>query len=103
VRESGESGGWRISLYVWVLKIHQDEAEGSMSDEWTAITLIGTVEKVIPAIEDYRAETAQITVAGAEELYREIRVENAFRNAAGSPVRLRQGAELEITIATRCS
>jgi hypothetical protein len=90
-------------VFVWVPKIHQDEAEGSMSHERTAITLVGTVEKVIPAIGDYQAETAQITVAGADELYREIRVENAFRNAAGNPVRLSQGVELEITIATRSS
>jgi hypothetical protein len=69
----------------------------------TAITLLGTVEKVIPAIGANRAERAQITVAGAEELYREIRVENTFLNSAGSPVSLRPGAEVEITIATRSS
>jgi hypothetical protein len=69
----------------------------------TLITLLGTVEKVIPPIGRNRAETAQITVAGAEELYREIRVENTFRNAAGSLVSLRLGAEVEITIATRSS
>jgi hypothetical protein len=74
-----------------------------MSHESTTITLVGTVEKVIPAIGEYQAEQAQIIVTGAEELYREIRVENAFRNAAGSPVRLRQGAELEITITARSS
>jgi hypothetical protein len=74
-----------------------------MSHDRTAITLVGTVEKVIPAIGEYRAEKAQITVVGAEELYREIRVENRFCNAAGSPVRLRPGAEVEITIATRSS
>ena len=74
-----------------------------MSHERTTITLVGTVEKVIPAIGEYQAEQAQITVTGAEELYREIRVENAFRNAAGSPVRLSLGAEVEITIATRSS
>ena len=74
-----------------------------MSRDRTAITLLGTVEKVIPAIGEYRAEKAQITVVRAEELYREIRVENRFCNAAGSPVRLRPGAEVEITIATRSS
>jgi hypothetical protein len=70
----------------------------SMTDR-TAMTLVGTVEKVIPAIGDIQPEKAQITVTGAEELYREIRVENTFRDAAGSPIRLKPGAEVEITIA----
>ena len=37
-----------------------------MSHDRTAITLVGTVEKVIPAIGEYRAEKAQITVVGAK-------------------------------------
>jgi len=63
-----------------------------------AVTLPGTVEKIIPAIGAHEPEKAQIAVEGAEELYREIRVENTLQDAAGNDVRLKQGAQVEVTI-----
>jgi predicted DNA-binding antitoxin AbrB/MazE fold protein len=44
-------------------------------------------------------EKVQIAVHGAEELYREIRVENTLQDANGKPVSLKKGAEVEVTIA----
>jgi hypothetical protein len=41
-----------------------------------AVTLSGTVERIIPPITPNEAEGAQISVEGAEHLYKEIRVEN---------------------------
>jgi hypothetical protein len=64
-----------------------------------AVTLPGTVEKIIPPVDPSEPERAQIAVEGAEELYREIRVENTLQDEAGKPVRLKQGADVEITIA----
>lgn len=63
-----------------------------------AVTLPGTVEKIIPAIDPSEPEKAQITVQGADDLYREIRVENTLQDKAGNPVGLKKGAKVEVTI-----
>jgi len=62
------------------------------------VTLPGTVEKIIPPIGPSEPEKAQIAVEGAEELYREILVENTLQDEAGNPVSLKEGAEVEVTI-----
>jgi hypothetical protein len=69
------------------------------STEKVTITLPGTVEKIIPPIVPSEPEKAQITVHGAEELYREIRVDNTLQDDNGNPVSLKKGAEVEVTIA----
>jgi len=66
--------------------------------EKPTVTLPGTVEKIIPAIPCVRTEQAQISVEGAEELYKEIRVENELQDENGNAVSLKLGAEVEITI-----
>ncbi len=75
---------------------HKTE-ESDQSAEKVAITLPGTVEKIIPAIGPV-PEKAQISVEGAEPLYREIRVENTLQDPTGNPVSLKKGAEVEVTI-----
>jgi hypothetical protein len=71
----------------------------SPSEEKATITLPGTVEKIIPAIGHHEPEKAQIAVEGADDLYREIRIDNTLQDAAGNEVRLKKGAEVEVTIA----
>jgi hypothetical protein len=63
-----------------------------------AVTLPGTVEKIIPAIPACEPEKAQIAVEGADDLYREIRVENTLQDGAGNPVSLKKGAKVDVTI-----
>ncbi len=75
-------------------KPKDDEREA----EKPAVTLPGVVEKIIPPVHPSLPEKAQIFVEGAEELYREIRVENTLQDAEGNPVGLKEGAEVEITI-----
>ncbi len=75
-------------------KAKDDERETGKS----AVTLPGVVEKIIPPVHPSLPEKAQISVEGAEELYREIRVENTLQDGAGNPVGLKEGAEVEITI-----
>jgi hypothetical protein len=72
--------------------------ESKPSDEKVTVTLPGTVEKIIPAMVPSEPEKAQIAVHGAEELYREIRVENTLQDANGKTVSLKKGAEVEVTI-----
>ncbi len=68
------------------------------SPDKAAITLPATVEKIIPPITPAQPEKAQISVQGAEELYREIRVDNTLQDEAGNPVHLKEGAKVEVTI-----
>jgi hypothetical protein len=66
--------------------------------EKATVTLPGIVEKIIPPVAPDIPEKAQISVGGAEELYREIRIENTLEDEAGNPVSLKKGAEVEVTI-----
>ena len=66
--------------------------------EKPSITLPGTVEKIIPSVHPREPEKAQISVEGADELYQEIRIENSLTNENGDEVRLKKGAEVEITV-----
>jgi hypothetical protein len=60
--------------------------------------LPATVEKIIKPISPAEPEKAQIAVEGADHLYREIRIENTLVDANGEKVRLKQGAEVEVTV-----
>jgi len=57
----------------------------------------GTVEKVIRPTNG-EPEKAQIHVTEAEDLYREIRVENELTDETGNKVQLRPGAEVDVVI-----
>jgi len=61
-------------------------------------TLPGTVQKIIKPIDPQAEETAEIAIEGAEELYREIRVENTLKDEKGKEVALKEGAPVDVTI-----
>jgi hypothetical protein len=67
-------------------------------DEKPSTTLPGTVEKIIKPAHPSLPEKAQIAVEGADDLYREIRIENVLQDEAGKKVALKQGAQVEVTI-----
>jgi hypothetical protein len=70
-----------------------------VSSKKASTTLPGKVEKVIRAHPGSgEPEKAQIAVEGADHLYREIRVPNSLTDAQGQSVKLKQGAEVEVTI-----
>ena len=61
-------------------------------------TLPGTVEKIIkPAVPD-EPEKAQIAIEGADHLYKEIRIENTLTDENGQKVKLKKGADVEVTV-----
>lgn len=66
--------------------------------EKPSVTLPGTVEKIIPSIHPSQPEKAQIGVEGADDLYREIRVDNTLRDEEGKKVALKPGAHVDVTI-----
>lgn len=62
----------------------------------SSATLPAVVEKVLKPHGE--PEKAQIAVEGADHLYREIRIENTLTDHDGRKVRLKPGAELEVTV-----
>jgi hypothetical protein len=67
--------------------------------ENASTTRPATVEKIIKPLAPGEPEKAQISVEGADHLYREIRIENTLINENGDEVRLKPGAEIEVTVA----
>ena len=69
----------------------------SVNPEKPAVTLPGTVERIIPA-NSVASEKAQISVQDAEHLYQNIRIENTLTDESGKEVCLKPGAHVEVTI-----
>jgi hypothetical protein len=70
----------------------------SVAPETASVTLPGTVERVISSPDPNEPDKAQIVVEGAEELYREIRIENTLKTEKGGEVALKPGAEVDVTV-----
>jgi hypothetical protein len=63
-----------------------------------SVTLPAKVERIIPPPSPTEPGKAQISVEGGDVLYREIRIENKLTDENGHEVRLKRGAEVEVTI-----
>ena len=61
-------------------------------------TLRGTVEKIIPSAVPSEPERAQIAIEGADDLYKELRIENTLTDADGNDVHLKRGAKVDVTV-----
>jgi len=71
----------------------------SKSKSKAATTFPGRVEKVIrPQPQTGEPEKAQISVEGADHLYKEIRVPNQLVDDDGQTVKLKPGAEVDVKI-----
>lgn len=55
----------------------------------------GVVEKII---KEPQVEKAEISVEGADHLYREIRIENRLHDEDGQEVKLKKGAHVEVIV-----
>ena len=69
-----------------------------MPPENPSTTLPGVVEKIIKPVSPKEPEKAQIAIEGADDLYREIRIDNTLTKKNGEEVRLKPGAEVEVTV-----
>jgi hypothetical protein len=58
----------------------------------------GTVQKIIQPSVVGEPEKAEIEVDGADDLYKEIRIENTLKKDDGGEVSLKKGAEVAIII-----
>ena len=74
-----------------------DKSQDDDQDK-AAVTLPGTVKRVIPPFHPSMPEKAEISVEGADELYREIRVENTLSDESGNEVSLKPGAQVDVSI-----
>jgi hypothetical protein len=58
----------------------------------------GLVQKVIPPYVPDVPEKAEISIPNADDLYRELRIENTLTDEKGNKVKLKPGAEVEVTV-----
>jgi hypothetical protein len=97
----------QITKLLTVFDVYNTEAAAiasfsKLTDEAAAekpsVTLPGTVERIIPSTDPRVPEKAEISVAGADELYQEIRIENTLTDKHGDEVRLEKGALVDVTV-----
>ena len=72
--------------------------DSDKSNDKPSTTLPGTVEKIITPIDPREPEKAQIAIEGGEHLYREIRIDNTFKDEKGEEVALKEGAPVNVTV-----
>jgi hypothetical protein len=71
--------------------------ETSQSEK-PSVTLPGTVKQIIEPPHPMMREKAEIAIHGADELYKEIRIDNTLTDEHGDKVRLKKGANVEVTV-----
>jgi hypothetical protein len=59
----------------------------------------GSVRKIVKPIIPSEPEKAEIEIRGADDLYKEIRIENSLENDKSQRVKLKKDAEVDVTIA----
>ena len=64
--------------------------------EKASTTRPGTVQRIIKSPYSGQPEKAEIAVHGADDLYKEIRIENALLDENGEEVTLKKGAQVEV-------
>ena len=72
--------------------------DSAKSNDKPSTTLPGTVQKIIKPIDPDAEDTAEISIEKAEDLHREIRVENTLKDENGEKVGLKEGAPVDVTI-----
>jgi hypothetical protein len=60
--------------------------------------LQGTVQKIIKPLIPNEPEKAQIEVREADDLYRELRIENEVADEHGGKAKLKPGAEVDVIV-----
>jgi hypothetical protein len=58
----------------------------------------GRVKKVIQPPHPDIPEKAEISVEGADDLYKEIRIENTLQDDRGNEVKLKEGAQVDVIV-----
>ena len=82
-------------------KIAELNLDTSRIPEQPSTTMPGTVDKIIPPTDPRQPERAQIAVGGTDQRYRNLRIENTLTDEHGDDVRLKKGAQVDITVTAR--
>jgi hypothetical protein len=69
--------------------------------EQPSATMPGTVEKIITSPRPNLPEKAQIAIDGADQQYKNLRIENTLTDENGDDVTLKKGAHVDLTVAAR--
>lgn len=69
-----------------------------MNKNKSKATKPGIVQKIIKAYLPVQPEKAQISITAADELYREIRIENALIDNEGKEFKLKPGADVDVVV-----
>jgi ribosomal protein L29 len=64
-------------------------------------TLPGTVHKIIASLRTVQPEKAQIVVGGADDRYRDLRIENSLTDENGNEVSLKKRANVKVTVTAK--
>jgi hypothetical protein len=82
----------------FVVKLQAVSRRTNAMKEKTNVTLPGKVEKIIKSPDPREPEKAEISVKGGDPLYQELRIENSLTDENGDEVRLKKGAEVDVTV-----
>jgi hypothetical protein len=66
--------------------------------ETLKVTMPGVVQKIILSPLIREPDKAEITVEGADHLYKEIRIENTLEDSKGNEVKLKAGDHVDVTV-----
>jgi len=64
----------------------------------SGVTMDAKVQKIIKSPDPRIPDKAEIGIERADELYREIRIENTLTDEQGNQVELKQGAHVDVTV-----
>jgi hypothetical protein len=82
------------------VRIAELNLENTRIPERPSTTMPGIVDKIIPSPRLSEPEKAQIAVDGADQGYRDLRIENTLTDEHGDDVRLKKGTGVEVTVTT---
>jgi hypothetical protein len=68
-----------------------------MSDT-ASVRIAGVVRKIISSPLTHEPDKAEISLEGADHLYKEIRIENNLEDADGNEVKLKAGDHVDVTV-----
>jgi hypothetical protein len=79
-------------------RIAEQNLDASRIPERSAVTIPGTVDKIIPFARPSQPEKAQIIVDEADPRHRNFRIENILTDENGDDVKLKKRARVEVTV-----
>jgi hypothetical protein len=79
-------------------KANREGDNPNVDGEKPVVTLTGVVQKIIDPLGSKEPEKVEIAIQEADDLYKEIRIENTLENATGEKLRLKKGAEVDVHI-----